>query len=147
MIEVNGTTSRKLNEYIQRVSDYLGLHQYEAFVELEVVKQCSSMAGGYCHGDEDSIYVELARYDSVGKVPMKDLMINIAHELVHAQQIASGRLVNKGFTFKSSPSGKNDILTTKQIFDGKEYIGVAYRDQPWEKEAYSLEKVIYEECK
>jgi hypothetical protein len=38
-------------------------------------------------------------------------------------------------------------LTTKQTFDGVEYVGVAYRDHPWEHEAYGTEREIYLACK
>lgn len=142
---VQGTTNQKLLAYVERVYNYLGLDEFEeCLIDLDFVKECSGGAGGYCNGDDEEIQVELARQDAAGRIPMKDLMINIAHELVHAQQMASGRLVNKGFVFRDDNPG---MMTTKQIFDGQEYVGVKYDEQPWEIEAYNLEKVIYEECK
>lgn len=142
---IQGTTNQKLLAYVERVYNYLGLDEFEdCFIDLDFVKECSGGAGGYCNGDDEEIQVELARQDAAGRIPMKDLMINIAHELVHAQQMASGRLVNKGFVFRDDNPG---VMTTKQIFDGQEYVGVNYKDQPWEIEAYNLEEVIYNECK
>ena len=142
---VQGTVNKKLIAYVERVYNYLGLAEFEeCLIDLDFVKECAGGAGGYCDGDDEEIRVELARQDAVGRIPMKDLMINIAHELVHAQQMASGRLVNKGFVFCDNNPG---ALVTKQIFDGQEYVGVPYKDQPWEIEAYNLEEVIYEECK
>lgn len=142
---VHGTVNKKLIAYVERVYNYLGLDEFEeCLIDLDFVKECAGGAGGYCDGDDEMINVEIARQDAVGRIPMKDLMINIAHELVHAQQMASGRLVNKGFVFRND---NPDVLTTKQIFDGQEYVGVNYKDQPWEIEAYKLEEVIYEECK
>lgn len=142
---VQGTTNQKLLAYVERVYNYLGLDEFEeCLIDLDFVKECSGGAGGYCNGDDEEIQVELARQDAAGRIPMKDLMINIAHELVHAQQMASGRLVNKGFVFRDDNPG---VMTTKQIFDGQEYVGVNYKDQPWEIEAYNLEEVIYNECK
>lgn len=142
---VQGTTNQKLLAYVERVYNYLGLDEFEeCLIDLDFVKECSGGAGGYCNGDDEEIQVELARQDAAGRIPMKDLMINIAHELVHAQQMASGRLVNKGFVFRDDNPG---MMTTKQIFDGQEYVGVKYDEQPWEIEAYNLEEVIYNECK
>lgn len=144
-MNVQGTVNKKLIAYVERVYNYLGLDEFEdCYIDLDFVKECAGGAGGYCDGDDEEIRVELARQDAVGRIPMKDLMINIAHELVHAQQMASGRLVNKGFVFRDDNPG---VMTTKQIFDGQEYVGVRYDEQPWEIEAYNLEKVIYEECK
>ena len=140
---VTGTTSNRIEAYVQRVADYLGLADTEAFVEVELKKHCDGMAGGYCHGDTDSVYIEIANNDSVGRIPIKDKLINIAHEMIHAQQIATGRLINCGFAFK--PDGTT--LTTKQIFEDVEYLGVRYDEQPWENEAYALEKTVYEACK
>lgn len=144
---VQGTTSKSLIAYVERVYNHLGLDEFEdCFFDLEFSPKCSGGAGGYCHGDDEEVSIELARRDNVGRIPKKDLMINIAHEMVHAQQIASGRLIDKGFAFATSPKGVN-VMTTKQIFDGQEYVGVNYNDQPWEIEAYAREKAIYEICK
>jgi hypothetical protein len=143
-IEIVGTKNKKLIAYIERVYNYLCLDNTDAWIDVEVLKECSGGAGGYCNGDEDHIIVEVARNDYVGKIPMKQLMVNIAHEMIHAQQMATGRLVNKGFVFRDD---NPDVLTTKQIFEGKEYIGVRYDEQPWEIEAYKFEEVVYEVCK
>ena len=144
---VQGTVNQKLIDYVERVYNYLGLDEYEdCLFDFDFVPRCDANAGGFCNGDEEYVQVELARSDAVGRIPMKDLMINIAHELVHAQQIASGRLVNKGFVFRKNDDGEQ-VLTLAQIFDGTEYVGVKYKDQPWEIEAYAKEKEIYEACK
>ena len=142
---IQGTVNKKLISYVERVYNYLGLDEFEdCLIDLDFVKECVGGAGGYCDGDDETINVEIARQDAVGRIPMKDLMINVAHELVHAKQMASGRLVNKGFVFRDD---NPCVLTTKQIFDGQEYVGVNYKDQPWEIEAYELENVVYEACK
>lgn len=146
-LEILGTKSKKLIAYIERVYDYLGLDQYEAIVEVELVKESAGGAGGYANGDEDFVTIEIARNDHVGKIPTKDLMVNIAHEMVHAQQLASGRLINKGFAFRKDELNGGNLLLTRQIFEGKEYVGVPYSEQLWEIEAYELEKTVYEECK
>jgi len=145
-LDIIGTQSKSLIAYIERVYDYLQLDAFDALVDVEIVKECAAGAGGYANGDEDHVCIEIARNDRAGKVPTKDLMINIAHEMVHARQLAEGRLVNKGFVFRKGQDGSQQ-LTTKQIFDGKAYVGVPYAEHPWEIEAYALEEVVYGACK
>jgi hypothetical protein len=140
-IEIVGTKSKKLIEYINRASDYLELYNTEALFILEVHKNCASNAGGYCNGDQDSVLIEIAREDAQGKIHLDDMKINIAHELVHAKQISEGRLVNLGFVLKGN------ALIYCWEWKGREYTEIAYEDQPWEIEAYALEKEVYEACR
>jgi len=144
---IKGTTSKKLLSYIERVYDHLGLAEYQdCDFEVNLVPKCHANAGGFCNGDDEFVEVELARSDAAGRIPTEELKINIAHELVHAQQLASGRLVNKGFALRTNEQGEQ-TLTTQQVFDGVNYIGVEYKDQPWEIEAYEKESKIYEACR
>jgi hypothetical protein len=145
-MDIQGTKSQKLISYIERVADYLGLYELDAYIEIEIKKYCDGGAGGFCNGDDNDVLIEIARNDAVGRIPMDQMMINIAHEMVHAQQMASGRLINKGLVFRKEKDG-SQTLTTKQIFDGVEYVGVPYMEQPWEIEAYGLEEKVYESCK
>jgi hypothetical protein len=140
-IEVIGSKSKKLLGYIERVSDYLDLSLTKPAFMLTFKKNCSSNAGGYCNGDQDFIEIEIAREDTQGKIPLEDLMINIAHELVHAKQIAEGRLRNLGFVLKEN------TLVYCWEWEDKEYSAIAYKDQPWEIEAYSLENKIFQACR
>lgn len=146
-MSINGTTNKNLIAYVERVYAYLGLDEFEdCYFEMDFSPRCDANAGGFCNGDDEEVSIEIARNDAAGRIPMNELKVNIAHELVHAQQLASGRLINKGFTFRKNEDGL-DVLTLKQIFDGVEYIGVKYKDQPWEIEAYAKENEIYEACK
>ena len=142
MINVTGTTNKKLLAYIERVSAYLGVQD----VDIDIVKSCAADAGGYCDGDAEWCNIEIARNDAVGKIPMYQLMINIAHEMVHASQILTGRLVNKGMVMRydfNVPVG----LSFQWIWEGNVYTDVAYDDHPWEIEAYELEEKVYNICK
>ena len=140
---INGTQSNKLLAYIDEVYYRLGLDKYpQCYIVMDIIPKCAAGAGGYCDGDDEDISIEIARSDLQGRIPMADLKINIAHEMIHALQIASGRLVNKGFTLVDDPVRGLQYMATKQIWEGKEYVGCKYDDQPWEKEAYSLEKKV-----
>jgi hypothetical protein len=148
MDKISGTKSQKLISYIHRVSNYLGLYEHpECYFEINLVDKCDAMAGGWAHGDDESVFIEIARNDYQGKVPMVDIMINIAHEMVHAKQLASGRLIDHGLVYCGKIKDGEPQLSFKRSFDGKEYIDIRYDDQPWEIEAYALEEIIYDYCK
>lgn len=146
MITITGTTSKKLIAYIEKVYSHLNIDDFDAIVDVDIVSKCAANAGGFCDGDDDMVNVEIARYDAYGKIPTKQLMINLAHEMIHAHQIASGRLVNGGLAFRTAEDG-SQYMATKQVFEGIDYVGVSYNDQPWEKEAYDAEEEVYEACK
>ena len=145
IIDVTGTKSRKLHDYIENVALYLGLDKFDTWFELAVVKDCDRGAGGYCHGDDNDIEIEIARNDRCGKIPMEDLMVNIAHEMIHAQQIAEGRLVNDGFCLRGE--GDEQSLAYAHTWEGEKFYNLPYSDQPWELEAYSREREVYEACR
>lgn len=147
LFDVTGTTNKKLLAYIDRVATHLGLDEYDdAYFELSIVKKCDAMAGGFCYGDEETICIEIARNDSQGRVPMVDMMINIAHEMVHAQQLVSGRLVDNGMVMRTDNNG-DKCLSVSREFDGVEYVDLPYDEQPWEIDAYSREEAVYESCR
>jgi hypothetical protein len=147
MLNIEGTTSKKLIAYIERVYDWLGLANYDAFYDVTFTSErLAGNAAGYCCGDEETIVIDIARYDDVGRIPMKDMMINIAHELVHAEQIVSGRLINRGFQFSRKKESKGELVYA-WTWEGKRYVNTKYSEQPWEIEAYEMEKKIYEVCR
>ena len=90
---------------------------------------------------QEFVEIEIAREDAQGKIPLSDMMVIIAHELVHAKQISEGRLINHGFV------EKEENLLYCWEWEGREFSAIAYEDQPWEIEAYALEKEIYEACR
>jgi len=134
---INGTQSKKIINYIHNAANFLELYKLDVFIEIDFVKKCDGNAAGYCHGDDYVIYIEIARHDSRGKIPTDLLLINVAHELIHAKQIATGKLMDVGFTKNRSPKWK---------WHGKTLVDIDYNDRPWEKEAYKLEEIVYHAC-
>jgi hypothetical protein len=65
----------------------------------------------------------------------EELMITVAHEMIHIKQFASGELRNCPRTIKY----KNKYYRLK---DGK-IDPDKYREYPWEQEAYEMEGTIY----
>lgn len=144
MLEIMGTVDKKLIAYIERVAEHLGLFDMDAFIDVNFEKECAQGAGGYCDGDEEDIAIEIARNDRLGRVPRKNLMINIAHEMIHAQQIASGRLINNGLIMRDV--GNERELAYAHTWEGERVVNIPYDDQPWEIEAYAREEEVYEAC-
>lgn len=144
MLYLKGTVSKNLTAYIERVIAHLGLKR--VVVDIAIFKECDGGAGGYCNGEPDDIQIEIARHDPDGKLPYKNLLINIAHELIHGQQIVSGRMINKGLSFTTDKNGDLALINVV-VWDGKEISGLAYNDQPWEIDAYGREQEVYNLCK
>lgn len=135
---ITGTKSKKLIAYIERVVEHLDLkHQ---LIELEIKSTCDNNAGGYCHGDEEEVQIEIARSDAAGKLPTHHLMINIAHELIHAQQMHTGRMNHVGMTLTEAG------FSYSVLWDGEEGFHLPYMEQPWEIDAYARELEVYEAC-
>tara|TARA_R110000765_G_scaffold268794_2_gene367750 strand:+ start:4345 stop:4794 length:450 start_codon:yes stop_codon:yes gene_type:complete len=144
-MEVEGTTSKALINYIHRVGEYLGLNDYETLFEVGLFKSLSGNAHGYCQGDDELVTVEIARYDAEGRIPLNEIKRSIAHEMLHALQLASGRMVNVGLTMhgKGMQSIKYIVEWEGHEVDmGK----VDYENQPWEIDAYGNEMEVYNNC-
>lgn len=140
---IKGTSNKKLIAYIHRVADLLELDTDG--VELNFVKSFNDGAAGYCDGDQDFVNIDIARHDAAGKIPTKNIMINIAHEMIHASQIQTGRLENSGLVLRTDVAG-NKQLDCTWIWEDQEYVNLAYEDRPWEHEAYDLEETVYAQC-
>jgi len=66
------------------------------------------------------------------RAPYDRLLTSVAHEMVHAKQLASGRLKSK--------IGKN---STTHIWHGKKISNkIHYFDTPWEKQAYREQHIL-----
>jgi|APSaa5957512535_1039671.scaffolds.fasta_scaffold99375_3 hypothetical protein len=95
-------------------------------VNLTISKELDSQAFGYCSGDDSSVDIELAKVSDGFKLSIDDMMLNLAHELIHAKQFIKGEL--------------NPNLN---IWRHADYSNVPYSIRPWEKQAYMFEDIIY----
>ena len=93
-------------------------------------------AYGFCHITDDDLnrprefMIEL---DSSMKHPFDQILIWLAHEMVHLKQFVRGELF--------------DYATGRVQWKSKSFGRVHYSNQPWEREAYRLEEPLYEEFK
>ena len=128
-------------DYINAVSEVLELGQYEGDLFIDLMKKCDGDAGGYCYGDAEQINIEIATHVQGEALDIETIKINIAHEMVHAQQIASGRLNDHGIQII------NDCLVKVAEWDGEYHTNTKYDDQPWEIDAYAREAQVAQEAK
>lgn len=136
-IEVIGNCTPELYRYIHKVAKFLGISTLPGHVELEIVEDLGRFAG-LVDGDEDQVDISIAETFNGERIDDTQIKINIAHEMIHAVQILTGRLIHSGLSLEGG------IMSYKWIFDGEEYQNLIYSDQPWENEAYEYEKEVYE---
>ena len=105
-------------------------------VEIKLTKELKQkeQAYGYCHITDDNLnrprefMIEL---DTSMKYSFDQILIWLAHEMVHLKQFVRGELF--------------DYETGRVQWKTKSFGRVHYTDQPWEKEAYRLEGYLYNE--
>ena len=101
-------------------------------IDIRITKSLSDGTAGGCYGDHESIVIEIAKGVQVPNqrymlYDYKEVIVTLAHELVHAKQFIKGEL---------HPS----LNKWKRL----DYSNVAYSRTPWEKEAYLLEDKLLE---
>ena len=96
-------------------------------IDVYVVTRCDNNHYAWCFGDKNSAEIELARGSGDTTFTLNEMMLNLAHELVHVKQFIKGEL---------HPS----LNTWKRL----DYTNVPYSRTPWEKEAYLLEDKLIE---
>ena len=105
-------------------------------VEIKLTRglKQKEQAYGFCHITDDNLnrprefMIEL---DTSMKHSFEQILIWLAHEMVHLKQFVRGELA--------------DYETGRVQWKSRNYGRLKYNDQPWEKEAYRLEEPLYEE--
>ena len=96
-------------------------------IEITTVNRCPHDYFALCWGNRTTVEIELARGSEDEEFDIDEMMLNLAHELIHAKQFLRG-----------------DLTSTLRWGDKHADIQAAYFSQPWEREAYSKEGDIYE---
>lgn len=122
-----GTKNEKVIAFAEYVAAKLEIEAYpiDVLFEHESVTGCDF---GYTSGSTDYAEVSIFRRIYGQKVDMEEMLQTIAHELVHAKQLLTGRLsleVND-FMWEGAPHDGKDILIS-----------------PWEIEATDLGEKLY----
>ena len=116
-ISINGRikNKKKVTTYtLDILHDLLPRVRRNVEVDINIVTRCEHDHYGLCSGDKDGAEIELARGDKDRLFTLQEMMLNLAHELVHAKQFIKGEL---HLNHSKKP----------------------YSETPWEKEAYLLE--------
>ena len=106
------------------------------YLEIKLTKDLKKkdQAYGYCHivdDDLDKPREFMIELDASMKHPFDQILIWLAHEMVHLKQFVRGELF--------------DYATGKVQWKKRMYGRVHYDDSPWEKEAYRRENKLYEQ--
>tara|TARA_B100000963_G_scaffold238475_1_gene208527 strand:+ start:2924 stop:3352 length:429 start_codon:yes stop_codon:yes gene_type:complete len=119
----------KVKKYSElALSDLMPRLRRNVDIDIYVVTECDEKNYALCWGDKNEVEIELARKSGSKKFTHDEMMLNLAHELVHAKQFIKGELhptLHKWKKFK------------------KDYAKTPYFKQPWEKEAYLIEDKIF----
>ena len=114
-----------VEEYVNNLQKALGINRLRRPLTIIFKSNLDGMYG-LCDGDEDSAEIEIA---TKGLTFMRQ-MTTLAHEMVHARQFIRGELKSQG-AWK---------------WKGRNADNYAYTNQPWEKEAYRLERELFLDC-
>lgn len=133
---IENSPSFALSDYTFRVAEALGVNRLGGYVKVRFEEEDITHFSAEADGTEDRVDLTV-RLD--GEITDDQVKVHIAHEMIHAVQILTGRLIHIGLTWCEDAHG----IVYKHIFDGKEYVNVKYADQPWELEAYSYEEEVY----
>ena len=134
----------EIDDYVLNLASELDILKYDADIDIRFVNRCDGDAGGYCFGDNSEVEIEIATHIQGERLEDETMMINLAHEMVHAKQLITGELVDHGIQLTTA----GDVHTLVKVTEwkGQNMTNVAYDDQPWEIEAYAKERGLYERC-
>ena len=129
-VEIEGQIQQKkrIEAYIKDVIRYFIPNMRRIVqIDLKITNRIEQGYYGFCCGDRKEVYIELARGSCDEDFTLDYMMLNLAHELVHAKQYLLGQLSPYHHKWKT-----------------KDYSDTPYSAVPWEREAYKKEDAIYE---
>ena len=124
-LSINGRIAKKkqIENFVFDVLEHLMPRlRRDVSIDVNVVTRCDNHHYALCLGDKDSAEIELARGSGDLTFTLEEMILNLAHELVHAKQFIRGEL-------------HPNLNRWKNL----DYSNTLYSRQPWEKEAYLLE--------
>jgi hypothetical protein len=139
------TAAKRFKGYIDAVNVVLGLDKREGEIQISFNQKLDSDAAGYCWDNDDGdACVEIATHVQGEALDDITILQNIAHEFIHAEQIASGRM--KDFGIQLASAGDCQVMVHAVEWEGETLTNLKYEDQPWEIEAYANEQRICDEA-
>ena len=92
--------------------DILPDEDRDVFVDIKLTHHADGQAAGYCRGDDEEVYIQIARNSHDVPYTLDELARNLAHELVHAYQFITNSPKSEREAY-----GKENILT--EMYWGK----------------------------
>lgn len=113
-------------KYVFNLCDALKINRLQRELNIKFKGVLEGHAQGLCIGDTDIVEIEICTKNQTFMRQMQAL----AHEMTHAKQFFRGELTaDGGFAWK-----------------GRKAEGYEYKNQPWEKEAYKMERELFLDC-
>lgn len=129
MYHIEGRHAKKeiVEQYVVALMKALKINRFtQRIVIIQFKNILDGEAQGLCQGDKEAALVQIGKSGQSFMMQMQAL----AHEMVHAKQFLRGELTGEGgFAWK-----------------GRKADGYDYENQPWEKEAYRLERELFLDC-
>ena len=126
-------TYDNIHKCIVAASQILDINPNE--ISIEIYRDPSDDAIGYCSGDIDEVSISINQC-----LKGNDWVEVLAHELIHAKQYLHGELED------SEPMVHywhgNKFITVHELFDYD-----AYTRLPWEREAFSKQRSLMKQIK
>lgn len=133
--KIQGRIKNKIlvEQYIASILRELNIHRLRRpCIVIEFTSTLANHNLGSCVGDSDFAFVSVARFSENNPIAFSEQLQALAHELVHAKQYIRGELsynTEGDWRWKNRNAG-----------------GYRYHNQPWEREANRLEKILFSKC-
>ena len=132
-LEIEGRVKNKaaVHEYVDRLIHKLELgRRYASELSIKFVTECDDGVEGLCSGGPRWADIEIARSCSGHKQKFFEMMITLAHEMIHVKQYMKGEM-------SDDPNA---------IWHGRNHNQTPYTKQPWEVEAHKNEHELFAKC-
>lgn len=115
---------KRITKYVRNVLHYfMPRLRRNVVIDISFKKGLDGDVYGYCLGDKHNVEIEIFK----GNLTLDQMMLTLAHELIHAKQFLKGEL---------SPTCRN--------WKAHNVVHKPYSRQPWELEAYKKEELIHD---
>lgn len=108
------------------INSLMPFFEKEINIDINIVPRCEDENSALCWGSKESAKIELAQKSYDVEFTLEDMMLNLAHELVHAKQF-----LNK------------ELSSSLDEWKGCDYTHLPHNRRPWEKEAFLLEDELF----
>ena len=138
-VTVSGNKSKRQAKTLARAAEYyasllMSRRTIETVqLEISLKRKLDDNVEGYCYFVESSTGYKKFNIELLKGYPIDDLLLNLAHEVVHLKQFAVGEL-------KHTAHLKNTYKWQSKFYDEDK---IHYYDLPWEIEAHGRERGLY----